>query len=218
MKYDMHVHTNYSLCSNLKPETVLKLAKKKGLDGIAVADHNEIKGALKVKKLNKDKDFEVVIGSEIKTDKGDILAYYINKQIRSKELSDVLDEIKQQNGLAVIAHPYRLLPHLRFRCPIQKIKDKVDGVECLNSRASFLANNLALTVSDKLGIAKLAGSDAHFAFEIGKAFTVFDGDLRKAIKNKKTKVEGSSFTGFIGGTMSFFLKRINLIFKQPYGG
>jgi len=125
MKYDLHIHTNYSLCSNLKPEIVLKVAKKKGFDGIAVVDHNEIKGALKVKKLNRDKDFEVVVSSEVKTNKGDVLAYYINKQIKSRDLFEVLDEIKQQGGLAVIAHPYRLLPHLRFRYPIQKIKNKI---------------------------------------------------------------------------------------------
>ncbi|MBW2980338.1 PHP domain-containing protein [Candidatus Woesearchaeota archaeon] len=213
MKYDLHVHTNYSLCSNLKPEVILKAAKKKGLDGIAVTDHNEIKGALKVKSLNKDKDFEVVVSSEIRTDKGDVLAYYINKKIKSRGLFEVLDEIKQQGGLAVVAHPYRLLPHLRFRYPIEKIKDKIDGIECLNSRSSFLTNNAALKISNKVNLAKIAGSDAHFRFELGKAFTIFDGDLRKAIKNKKTRVDGSSVTGFVGGSMSSCLKIIRKIFK-----
>ena len=60
MKYDLHNHTNHSPCSNLKPEILLKFVEKRGMNGIAVTDHNTIKGALEVKKLNKDKDFEVI--------------------------------------------------------------------------------------------------------------------------------------------------------------
>lgn len=214
MKYDLHIHTNYSLCGNLEPGIILKLAKKKGLDGIAITDHNEIKGALKTKKLNRDKDFEVVVSSEIRTNKGDVLAYYINKQIKSRDLFEVLDEIKQQGGLAVIAHPYRAMPHLRFRYPIKKIKDKINGIECFNSRTSPLANYLASDVSRRLGLAQTAGSDAHFAFEVGKAYTVFDGDLRKAIEKRKTRVHGSSFSSSLGGMMSFILKMKRRILRD----
>ena len=57
-KYDLHIHTEYSRCSNLKPEILLKLAKKLKFDGIAVTDHNTIKGSLAVKRLNKDKDLK----------------------------------------------------------------------------------------------------------------------------------------------------------------
>ena len=218
MKYDMRVHTNYSVCGYLKPELVLKVAKKQGLNGVAVADHNEIKGALKVKKLNKDKDFEVIVSSEIRTDMGDVVAHYVNEKIKSRALLEVLDEIHSQGGLAVAAHPYRIMPHLRFRYPLQKLKGKIDGVECVNSRASLFANNLALMVSDKFAFAKIGGSDAHFGFEVGRAYTVFDGDLRKAIKAKKTKAKGSTVTSVLGGTLSFFLKRARLIFKLSYGG
>ena len=82
MKYDLHMHTHYSKCSNLKPEILLKIAKKRGLNGIAITDHNVVEGALKVKKLNKDKDFEVIVGEEISTDAGEVLAYYLNKEIK----------------------------------------------------------------------------------------------------------------------------------------
>ena len=73
MRYDLHMHTYRSKCSNLRPDVILKLAKKKGLDGIAITDHHEIRGALEVKKLNKDKDFEVIVGEEISTNYGDVL-------------------------------------------------------------------------------------------------------------------------------------------------
>src|SRR3990167_1868027 len=65
LKYDLHMHTCYSKCSNLRPEILLKTAKERGLNGIAVTDHNTIEGALRIKNLNKDKNFEVIIGEEI---------------------------------------------------------------------------------------------------------------------------------------------------------
>ena len=54
LKYDLHMHTCYSKCSNLRPEILLKTAKERGLNGIAVTDHNKIEGALKIKGLNKE--------------------------------------------------------------------------------------------------------------------------------------------------------------------
>ena len=78
MKYDLHIHTHHSACSILKPKTILKIAKKVGLDGIAVADHNTIKGGQEVSKANKDKNFEVIPGIEVSTDRGHVLGLYVN--------------------------------------------------------------------------------------------------------------------------------------------
>jgi predicted metal-dependent phosphoesterase TrpH len=199
----------------------MKVAKKRGLDGIAVTDHNEMRGALKAKKCNKDKDFEVVVGSEIKTNKGDVLAYYINEPIKSRNLFEVLDEIKQQGSLAVVAHPFRILmPHLRFRYPLKEIRNKINGIECLNLRSSFLANKQANNVCSKLKLAKTAGSDAHFSFELGRAATVFEGDLRKAILKRKTKVEEmrkfGKPVGPFGAALSSFLRGKRKIWAKGY--
>jgi len=207
MKYDLHMHTFYSKCSNLKPNIILNIAKKIGLDGIAITDHNTIKGALVVSKLNKDKNFEIIIGSEIKTDYGDLLAYYLQNDIKSRNLFEVLDEIKKQGAVSSIAHPFRL-PHLRFRYPIDKLKNKIDAIECFNSRNFFWSNKVAFNTAERLNIAKTAGSDAHFKFEIGKAYTIFDGSLRKAIKKNKTKLEGTTLYGPFGGLLSFFRNRL----------
>ena len=83
MKYDLHIHTYNSACSILKPNTILKIAKRVGLDGIAVADHNTIKGGLEVSKANKDKNFEVIPSIEVNTDRGHVLGLYVNKEIKS---------------------------------------------------------------------------------------------------------------------------------------
>lgn len=201
------MHTFYSKCSNLKPDVILKAAKKTGLNGIAITDHNTIKGALAVSKLNKDKNFEVIIGNEIKTNYGDILAYYLQKDIKSRDLFEVLDEIKKQGAISSVAHPFRF-PYLGFKYPIDKLKGKVDAVECFNSRNLLWSNKLALNAAERLNIAKTGGSDAHFKFGIGRAYTIFEGSLRNAIRKNKTKAEGSALYGPLGGFLSFFRKRV----------
>ncbi|MBS3098060.1 PHP domain-containing protein [Candidatus Woesearchaeota archaeon] len=209
MKYDLHIHTYNSPCAVLKPKTILKIAKKKGLNGIAVTDHNTIKGALEVRKLNKDRDFEVITGSEIKTDKGDLLAYYITKEIRSRNLLDTIDEIKKQGGLIAVPHPFRTMPWLRFRHNISEIAKRIDAIEAFNSRMLFpWENRRAEKIADNCALAKIGSSDAHFSFDIGRAYTLFEGDLRDAIKKKKTKAEGSIILGSISGTLGFFQRRV----------
>ena len=51
-RYEIHLHTNYSKCSNSDPKKVLETAKERNLNGIAITDHNTVKGAVEIKKLN----------------------------------------------------------------------------------------------------------------------------------------------------------------------
>ena len=211
MKYDLHMHTHYSKCSNLKPKTILELAKKKKLDGIAITDHHEIKGALEVKKLNSDKNFEVIIGEEVSTNYGDVLVYYLNKKIDAIDFYDVADEARKQSALITIAHPFRtaLVHNHKFQLPLEKVKNKVDAIECFNARVLFPSDNSkAYNEAEKLNIAKTAGSDSHFFFEIGTAHTIFDDDLRSALKKRETKVDGTIKFWAFGGALSYLRKRI----------
>ena len=210
LKYDLHTHTNASKCSNMKPEFLLKMAKKRGLNGIAVTDHHKVEGAFKVKKLNKDKNFEVIVGCEISTKQGDILAYYVNEAIRSDDFFETVEEIKKQGGLVIIPHPFRTSTnsHHKFKLPLAQVKNKIDAIECFNARMLFPSNNTkAQKIAKKLNMAKTAGSDAHFWFEVGTARTIFDGNLRKAIKERKTGYEGTTLYGPYGGLLSFLRRR-----------
>ena len=208
MKYDLHIHTHNSACSNLKPKTILKIAKKVGLNGIAVTDHNTIKGGIEVFNENKDKDFEVIPGIEINTDRGHVLGLYVNKEIKSKKFISVVDQIKRQGGIVIIAHPFRIIPKLRSKLQGININEYLDGIECYNARTSYFGNNSATKLAEKSNLAKTGGSDAHFSFEIGRCVTLFDGNITDAIKKRKTRVEGSNITGLLGSTFSFFKKNI----------
>ncbi|MFH1316280.1 MAG: PHP domain-containing protein [Candidatus Woesearchaeota archaeon] len=212
MKFDMHIHTKYSRCSNLEPAQILRQAKKIGLDGVGVVDHGTFKGPLAVLKLNKDKNFKVIVGEEVYTDKGHVLAFNINEEIKDKELMVVLDKIRDQGGISIAAHPFRELPHLRFKIPLKEISRRIDAIEGLNGRVMFNHINIkAQEEAKKLNKPITGGSDGHFSYEIGSCMSIFEGSLEKAIRSNKIQVESTKFYGFkgyLGGLSSFILKRI----------
>jgi len=205
-RYDLHIHTRYSRCSNNDPKQILLTAKKNKLDGIAITDHNSIKGAIETKKLNRDKNFEVIIGEEIKTDCGEILAYYLTKEIKPGKFEEVIAQIKQQHALAVIAHPYDFgIIRKPINTDLKELAPHLDGVEVLNGRCLFSrSNKKAKQIAHSLNIPGVAGSDAHFLFEIGKCCTLFPQDLRSALKNNKLSTEGTSKGSLRGRLFSIF--------------
>jgi predicted metal-dependent phosphoesterase TrpH len=209
-KYDLHVHTRYSKCSNMKPEVVLKAAKKRGLNGIAITDHHSIKGALEVKELNKDPNFEVIIGEEIKTRKGEILGLYLKEKIIPGKFEDVIKEIKKQGGIAILAHPYATIGVARKRAN-GKIFEAVDALEGFNARSILnLENKRAQARARRLNLPMTGGSDGHLKFEVGRAYTEFEGTLKDAIKNKKTRIHGNNWLAIpamaITGIYRYFIR------------
>jgi len=210
MKYDLHIHTNYSRCSNLEPNVVLETAIKQGLNGIAITDHDTIKGALEIKKLNKNPSFEVIVGEEISTNIGHVLVYYLKKGIKSKNIKKVLLEVKKQNAICVLAHPYniltgkitKILSYKNARKTINK-KSKIiksfDAIEGFNSRCILKKENiLAQKLAKIYKKVIIAGSDAHFKSEIGNAYVEFDDkfNLRTSIKKNKIKIKINKRKGF----------------------
>ena len=209
LKYDLHIHTKYSFDSNLKPITMLRIAKKLGLNGVAITDHNTIKGALEAKKLQRlDKsktDFEVIVGEEVRTNLGDVLVYYLQEEIKKQDFFDVVDIARQQDAIISLAHPFRKMPlRLGFKGNIKGIAKRINALECLNGRSFAWENKKAEKAANELGLAKTAGSDSHFTFEIGRCRTVFDKrlGLRKAIKNRKTLIESDKILTNLLNTFS----------------
>jgi len=168
LKYDLHVHSKYSRDGFLNPKMIIKTAQKRGLSGVAITDHNTIQGGLIAKKFETE-DLHVIVGSEIDTDRGEVLGLFLNEEIKSRMFSDVVKEIKDQNGLVIAPHPF---DEIRGN-GINPQKDDIPFIDCIeiyNSRCLLEKYNLKarkFSVENKLKIS--AGSDAHFANEIGKA-------------------------------------------------
>lgn len=200
MRYDLHVHTKYSRDGYLEPKLVVKTAKKKGLSGIAITDHNTVKGGLKTKDYETE-DFKIIVGSEINTDRGEVIGLFLTKEIKSNKFQDVVNEIKDQNGIVIIPHPFDEIRGNGIK-PKRIDAPLVDCVEVYNSRCLLQKYNDKAHEYAKTHELKItAGSDAHFANEIGKAGVIINSEinqteeLRKSLLNNKTNIFGekSSF-------------------------
>jgi predicted metal-dependent phosphoesterase TrpH len=205
-RYDLHTHTNFSFDSVNDPAKMVETAKKAGLNGIAITDHNTIKGALIVKRLNKDRNFEVIVGEEVASDCGDVIGLYITKEIRERKLLRVIDSIKRQGGLVVIPHPYKL--GSGFSYPIEKLVGKIDAIETFNSKHPH-SNMIASKVAKRLSLAQTGSSDGHSYFDIGNGYTVFEGDFRTALRRKGTRVGGTT----VYGTMTKIMTNVSQLRK-----
>lgn len=191
MIVDFHIHSAYSPDSPVEPRTVLKMAKKKGLNGVAVTDHDTIRGGLEALKANSDPNFVVIVGSEVETtDKGDIIGLFLSQEIQSREANEVIEEIKEQGGVAMWAHPYRegknLLPSVLIK--------RIDVIEGFNAKTLESQNMLARALAERCRKPVAGASDAHAAEEIGNAATLIDcssiDGIREALIKGKTQVIG----------------------------
>lgn len=190
LRFDLHIHSSYSSDGLLDPKEIVKTAIKKQLDGIAITDHNTIKGGLKAKKYET-KDFKVIVGSEIMTDHGEVIGLFLSEEINAKNLSHVLSEIKAQDGIIVIPHPFDEMRSSAFY-PNDECASIIDCIEGFNSRCVFQKyNDKAVEYANKYNLPIVAGSDAHFENEIGNAgnITEYD-DLKEAILHKDIKIFG----------------------------
>jgi predicted metal-dependent phosphoesterase TrpH len=203
-KADLHIHTNHSYDGISTPQEVLERAKELDIDVIAICDHDEISGALEAQKLSVKYGVEVIIGEEVLTNEGEVIGLFLKKKIEvGKTLHETVKEIRKQDGLVVIPHPFAIFPVTRPAVSIKKLYDLFkekgvvpDALEVLNSMPAGKVNSKkSKRLNDKVfTVAEVAGSDAHIKSHIGMSVTVFEGntkeELRKAILEEKTKVEG----------------------------
>jgi len=199
MKIDLHCHSFYSKDALSSPEKLLKTALKKGLDGIAITDHNTTKAWPEAKNLAEKMGLKIVFGEEIKTKRngkvvGDILGLFLKEEIKSRELFQVIKEIKLQGGIVIVPHPFHFPEH--FKENLEKILPLIDGLEVFNARMPFpFFDKKAFAFAQKHNLAITAGSDAHFHSEVGNAYTIVERaknleEFKEGILKKETKIKG----------------------------
>ena len=190
MKFDFHTHSKYSSDGYVDPKILVKVAAKVGLSGIAMTDHNTIKGGLEAKKYENN-EIEVIVGSEILTDKGEIIGIFLTDEINSKNFFDVIEEIKDQNGIIIVPHPFDAIRNTSIR-PNSEYAHLIDSVEVFNSRCLRQKyNDMARIYAKDNDLNIIAGSDAHFENEIGNAGVKTESDnIRDAILNGDFTVFG----------------------------
>ncbi len=202
VKADLHVHTVYSADSIITPKELVFYAKKRGLNAVAITDHNKLEGALKIAK---ETDFLIIPGTEVSSSDGHIVGLNVTEVIpRGLSADETVERIHKAGGIAIACHPFAL-----FKGSIGKhVTAKFDAIETINSstfpfrRASRKANELA----EHFKLPKVAGTDAHYGPVIGCAHTVIDAELNvDAITKAITRGQCQPF----GGPLPFFIRLEN---------
>jgi predicted metal-dependent phosphoesterase TrpH len=109
----------------------------------------------------------IIVGEEITTHKGEVIGLFLSEEIKPGSLEEVIDEIRDQDGIVYVPHPFD-----RMRKSRLKGKLNTDHIlEVFNSRCIYKEDNrkaLQFAVENDLPMG--SGSDAHTNLEIGMAF------------------------------------------------
>lgn len=212
---DMHYHTKYSDGTKKIPVVVKKAMRLK--IGVAITDHNQIKGALEI---DSHKEILSIPGIETTSKEGIHTLHYFynaseltefyNHNILPNKINDshfldipfheLFDLAKDYNCLTVAAHPYGIswtgiCNPMHKEYISTKTLSKFDGIEVLNGGILKHMNKSALCLAQSLKKPITGGSDGHRLFELGKVLTYTKNQLDRegflnAIKKHNSFVVG----------------------------
>jgi len=184
---DLHTHTQpLSHDSLLTADHLIDLAKRAGLDGVCLTEHDFFWEPEKVAELRSRHNFLVIPGIEVNTEDGHVvvfgLEHYVYGMHRIHELSALVDGA---GGVMIAAHPYRRQFPFELRnegdwsealerAVANPAYTKVHAIEVQNGRGSSRENAFAKEIASRLGTRQTAASDAHADTDVGRCATEFE--------------------------------------------
>ncbi len=181
--FDLHCHSYFSADGVSSPEALIASARRKGLHGFAMTDHNTCeaveymigKGLMRPDGQPVD-GFLVIPGVEVTTAEGHLLCLgACLPDMKGKPAAEVIERIHEAGGLAVPPHPYDI-----FRAGIRRsVLDtlKIDALEVFNAATTLHRyNKKAFKYAQERGLPMTSSSDAHHEDVVGAAYTILDTD------------------------------------------
>ena len=188
MIIDLHVHTKaFSTDSMMDPDEAIKEAKKIGLDGICITEHNKVWEVEEIQRLSQRYGFLIINGVEVDTVEGHVLVFGLHMDFKKVlHVHDLREMVNQEGGVIIAAHPFKgfrafgfsdlsLSPEQGSQRPIFR---SVDALEGFSGKTTEKESHLAQEVAQILGMKVTGGSDAHSLEELGKCVTVFENNIR----------------------------------------
>ncbi len=172
--YDLHCHTSTSSCSVANIKSIVKMAKRRGVDGVAITDHNKLyNGPTQIEGI------DIIPGIEVSTVTEDhVLAYYVDSEIeRGQNFQQTIESVRNKGGYSVWAHPLR--DEDDFTKEGVKVISLFDGLESGNAMNTKREQELVSQTANNLSLLKFAGSDAHISGQVGMAVVKVSNRLNK---------------------------------------
>lgn len=209
-KADLQVHTSHGDGMARGRELLDYVEERTDLSVVAITDHDDLEGALLTREAweQGSYSFEVMVGVEVTTREGHILALDVDRPISSfRSLGDTLAAIHEARGLAVVPHPMSWLTRSVGERGISRVLqserpgvffDAIE-VENLTLAARVTRGKVRRLNDERWRLPETGGSDAHFLAAIGSAYTIFPGhtvaELRAAIRDGRTLAAGTRHPG-----------------------
>ena len=195
---DPHCHT---LASDgmVSPAELVAAAVAARIDLIAVTDHDTMASVKEVQERGAAAGLAVVPGQEVTTAwpaQTHVLGWFLDKPVkRGMSLLDTVKAIRDAGGVAIVPHPFMpvyfgsIQPRM-----LERLLDKttVDGIEVvftvpIGRHRRVVLDQFVAANRERLG-AMIGGSDCHFgAHDIGRVYTVYEGDFRAAVEQRQTR-------------------------------
>ena len=229
---DLHIHTLASDGTAGVEQILDHVERNTELDVIAITDHERIDAALAARAIARDRDlrFEVVVGEEVTTLGGHLLALFIETPIRPfRTMRTSIAEIHDQGGLAIPAHPLVPYPLCAQGFMLRRLladdpRYHPDALEAFNPTTLGRPwHGRVVRFAEEHGLARVGNSDAHDLASIGIGWTTFQGrtgeDLRAAVAAGTTHQHGAFHpAGAQLGTFGAQLRKYSRDAKASIGG
>ncbi|HVQ01574.1 MAG TPA: PHP-associated domain-containing protein [Candidatus Thermoplasmatota archaeon] len=195
LKLDLHLHSCYSDDGVGSPEDIIQALRRRGLNGMALTDHNTIEGSLKARRVAP-ADFIVIPSIEITTADGHLLAFNVSSAIQpGLPLEETVEQVMDAGGIPVVPHLLRLLSGIK-QSNLDKIRGKLSAIEVFNGCSTPRTNLKMAKAARAMNLGGTGGSDSHNPLYAGFSYTLVDTtDARldtvlSEIQKKKTWGEG----------------------------
>lgn len=204
---DLQIHTTASDGMD-DAGAILRAAEARGLDCVAITEHDDVAGAFRARAAagRADSPVHVIIGSEITSRAGHILGLWLAEPVPMlRSAPETVTAIWRQGGVAVIAHPLAWFPPslgeraidrlLRDLAPDLASGDAVLALETANPHPTvrWRRDRVLQLNRERWRLPETGGSDAHFAEHVGAAATRYDGSgpgsLRAALASRATQAD-----------------------------
>jgi predicted metal-dependent phosphoesterase TrpH len=161
------------------PARLLAIADRAALDFMLLTDHDTIEGAraLRAVAAERGSRLSVPIAAEYRTDHGDVIAAFIDREITSRRLDEFVREVRDQGGLILLPHPFH-----QHR-DVDRLAAIADLVEVHNGRIDSRLNEAAAALAASVGKPGYHASDAHLARHVTRVLVEVDarGSLRDSL-------------------------------------
>jgi predicted metal-dependent phosphoesterase TrpH len=183
MLFDLHIHSKYSVHDCLEEiSDIIETAKKAGLSGIAICDHNSIEGSREALSIAP-KGLLIIPGVEVSSADGHIICLGVEENIkRDQSAEKTIKRVHELGGIAIAAHPYDA-----FRRGVGDLSYKLDFDAIEVNGHCLWGNAKAAKAAIEHGKPLVAGSDAHALNGIGAIATETEAKtVAELINNIKT--------------------------------